>query len=154
MPDVGHGTVPRRAAKAEVPAETPQGANAAPDESLIAPLEECSVCLNGFERPTITPCAHWFCRRVLLSGNMPPCCEAFARGVLMGGVLLPSAVCVSLYTLLALQACAATWHTTCIRQDMPYPILDQFGWSWLQGVHSGCGRGEGQLPAVPRGHHN
>ena len=76
MPDVGPGAALRRAAKAEAPAEALEGTDAAPDETLIAPLEECSVCLNGFERPTITPCAHWFCRRVQSSGHKLPCFEA------------------------------------------------------------------------------
>ncbi|CAL5222943.1 g5380 [Coccomyxa viridis] len=40
---------------------------AAPDEGLIASDEECSVCLNAFERPTITPCSHWFCRECILA---------------------------------------------------------------------------------------
>lgn len=71
MPDVGPGAVRRRAATAAAPAKPLGGANAAPDGSLVAPLEECSVCLNGFERPTIIPCNHWFCRRVQSSGNVP-----------------------------------------------------------------------------------
>ena len=72
MPDADPGAALKRAAMAEAPAKALEGADAAPDESLIAPLEECSVCLNGLERPTITPCAHWFCRRVPSSGNKPP----------------------------------------------------------------------------------
>ncbi len=33
------------------------------DESLVAPLDlECSICLDGLERPVQTPCNHWFCR--------------------------------------------------------------------------------------------
>ena len=59
IPDVGHGAghIPGFEGDEGAPA-----AAAAPDESLVAPQEECSVCLNGFERPTITPCGHWFCR--------------------------------------------------------------------------------------------
>ena len=83
MPDVGPGAALRRAAKAGAPAKAPEGTDAAPDETLIAPLEECSVCLNGFERPTIRPCAHWFCRRVQSSGNKLPCCKALAELLFM-----------------------------------------------------------------------
>ena len=64
MPDVRLIAGLRRALKPNAPAEAPEGADAAPDDSLVAPLKECSVCLNGFERPTFTPCAHWFCRCV------------------------------------------------------------------------------------------
>ena len=33
------------------------------DPNLVAPLEECSICLNhDMERPCRTPCQHWFCR--------------------------------------------------------------------------------------------
>ena len=75
MPDVGHGAAARGVAKADALAEAPEGADTTPDESLVAPLEECSVCLNGFERPTMTTCAHWFCRCVQLSSNKPLCCK-------------------------------------------------------------------------------
>ena len=75
MPD---GTALRRTAKAKASAKESQGADTAQDESLVAPLEECSVCLNGFERPTMTPCAHWFCRRVQSSSTMPLGCDALA----------------------------------------------------------------------------
>lgn len=34
------------------------------DPNLVAPSEECSICLNlDMERPCRTPCMHWFCRR-------------------------------------------------------------------------------------------
>ena len=33
------------------------------DPDLVAPYEECSICLNAdMERPCRTPCHHWFCR--------------------------------------------------------------------------------------------
>lgn len=62
VPDLRQGTGQRagEAAKASAAGKAP--ANAAPDESLVAPVEECSVCLNDFERPSITTCGHWFCR--------------------------------------------------------------------------------------------
>ena len=59
IPDVGHGAGRIPGFEGSEAARAPA---AAPDESLVAPQEECSVCLNGFERPTITPCGHWFCR--------------------------------------------------------------------------------------------
>mgnify|MGYP001145376250 CR=1 FL=1 len=32
------------------------------DLSLVAPDEECPVCMDNFEGPCITPCHHWYCR--------------------------------------------------------------------------------------------
>jgi hypothetical protein len=32
------------------------------DLSLVAPDEECAVCMDNFEAPCITSCSHWFCR--------------------------------------------------------------------------------------------
>lgn len=33
------------------------------DPYLMAPYEECSICLNAdMERPCRTPCLHWFCK--------------------------------------------------------------------------------------------
>lgn len=42
-----------------LPGDMPDGA----DATLVAPLEECPICFNELERPTRTPCQHWFCRR-------------------------------------------------------------------------------------------
>ncbi|GAB4812994.1 hypothetical protein N2152v2_000040 [Parachlorella kessleri] len=36
------------------------------DLSLVAPDEECPVCMDNFEGPCITPCHHWFCRECIL----------------------------------------------------------------------------------------
>ena len=48
---------------AGAPTVAPAGEReAATLDGLIAPNEECAVCLNPLERPTITPCSHWFCR--------------------------------------------------------------------------------------------
>ena len=73
IPSIGHGPPPVvqwHDASRNAPAEAaaPEEASAAqaeagfPDKSLLAPQEECSICLNSFERPTVTPCSHWFCR--------------------------------------------------------------------------------------------
>ena len=65
MPDVGDETDPRArgSARGQAGAAAAQPTEAALDRSLlVAPLEECPICLNGFERPSITPCSHWFCR--------------------------------------------------------------------------------------------
>ena len=39
------------------------------DDELVAPDEDCPVCLNPFERPTRTACKHWFC---LCAPRRPP----------------------------------------------------------------------------------
>ena len=31
------------------------------DDELIAPEEDCPVCILRFDRPTRTVCKHWFC---------------------------------------------------------------------------------------------
>ena len=63
MPNFEQGHRRKRVRREEDAGEPPATAGeAAPDEGLLAPDEECSVCLNAFERPTITPCSHWFCR--------------------------------------------------------------------------------------------
>ena len=62
-PIPGHYSPDSEKAPAEAAAVEEAGAG---DARLVAPQEECSVCLNDFERPTITPCSHWFCRYWLL----------------------------------------------------------------------------------------
>ena len=63
MPNLEQGQGRKRARQEDDAAKAPAVAGGAmQDEGLIAPDEECSVCLNAFERPTITPCSHWFCR--------------------------------------------------------------------------------------------
>ncbi len=63
MPNLEQGPGRKRVREEACAAEAPAAAGeAAPDKGLIAPDEECSVCLNAFERPNITPCSHWFCR--------------------------------------------------------------------------------------------
>ena len=63
MPNLEQGRGRKRAREDDGAAEAPAAeGEAAPDAGLIAPDEECAVCLNAFERPTITPCGHWFCR--------------------------------------------------------------------------------------------
>ena len=42
--------------------EAPAAGRGAPIEHLIAPEDECYVCFNAYEQPTITSCGHWFCR--------------------------------------------------------------------------------------------
>ena len=32
------------------------------DCTLVAPLDDCPICFNELERPTRTPCLHWYCR--------------------------------------------------------------------------------------------
>ena len=70
IPDLWPGQGRKRARMESNAAEAPAvAAEAAPDEGLLAPDEECSVCLNAFERPTITPCSHWFCRYASTEGQ-------------------------------------------------------------------------------------
>ena len=74
MPDVRPGQRRKRAREEDNAAQAPATAGeAAPDEGLLAPDEECSVCLNAFERPTITPCSHWFCRSASTGRDVLPC---------------------------------------------------------------------------------
>ncbi|KAK9827580.1 hypothetical protein WJX81_000554 [Elliptochloris bilobata] len=43
-----------------------KGGRIAHDEAMIAPDEDCAVCLNPYERPTKTVCNHWFCMDCIL----------------------------------------------------------------------------------------
>lgn len=36
------------------------------DPNLVAPEEECSICLDNMENPVLTLCNHWFCKECLL----------------------------------------------------------------------------------------
>jgi SWI/SNF-related matrix-associated actin-dependent regulator of chromatin subfamily A3 len=68
-------------------------ARAAPaDASLVAPAaDECSICLDVFEAPAVTPCGHWFCRECILGAvgvapRCPLCRGALAPAALRAGV--------------------------------------------------------------------
>ena len=67
MPDFTRSRGRKHVREEDNAAEVPVVAGEdAPDAGLIAPDEECSVCLNAVERPNITPCSHWFCWSVPL----------------------------------------------------------------------------------------
>lgn len=65
---IGHGRLVM-AQDVKVPTLNEDGEAAVParaDPDLVAPAEECSICLNSdMERPCKTPCQHWFCRYTL-----------------------------------------------------------------------------------------
>ncbi len=55
----------------------------AADPNLVAPLEECSICLNhDMERPCRTPCLHWFCRCAASAGKCRTWCPRVCVQVL------------------------------------------------------------------------
>ncbi|PSC76011.1 helicase-like transcription factor isoform B [Micractinium conductrix] len=58
-PLFGDGAVRRRRLSC---AGVPQAA----DHSLVAPDEECAICIDMLEQPTLTPCDHWFCRECIM----------------------------------------------------------------------------------------
>ncbi len=71
MPNIERCLGRKAARRANKAAEASAAAGGdAPDAGLIAPDEDCSVCLNAFEWRTIMPCSHWFCKS---ASFCPPC---------------------------------------------------------------------------------
>eukprot|EP00887_Chlorella_sp_A99_P003475 scaffold7.g3475.t1 len=61
------------------------------DYGLVAPEDECAICIDSFEVPVVTPCSHWFCREcivgVLQANSKCPLCRAvLAANQLRAGV--------------------------------------------------------------------
>ncbi|KAI7843193.1 hypothetical protein COHA_003176 [Chlorella ohadii] len=67
------------------------GGMAPMDHSLVAPDEECSICLDVLENPTVTACMHWFCRECILgvlgmNAKCPLCRRELAMNQLRQGI--------------------------------------------------------------------
>ncbi|KAK9824040.1 hypothetical protein WJX72_007212 [[Myrmecia] bisecta] len=61
------------------------------DGTLVAPAEECAICLDALERPVRTPCSHWFCRECIsglldATAKCPLCRTTLRAGELVEGV--------------------------------------------------------------------
>ncbi|KAI3434920.1 hypothetical protein D9Q98_002974 [Chlorella vulgaris] len=61
------------------------------DHSLVAPEEECPVCMDMLEAPSMTPCLHWFCRECIMgvlaaNPKCPLCRRCLNAGELRLGI--------------------------------------------------------------------
>lgn len=78
-------------------------AHTTPNPSLVAPHEDgdmCAICMNTFDKPSITTCGHWFCLDCIASaldytGPKCPMCRApQTMDMLRLGVTYESVPCV------------------------------------------------------------
>ena len=62
------------------------------DESLVAPEEECPICMDAYEEPTVTTCNHWFCKGCIVGAlqqvnyRCPLCRNVQRQNQLRGGI--------------------------------------------------------------------